>query len=102
MALIKCPECGKAVSDKAEACPNCGFPVASSHPEGTWGATPPWGATLAGGADDEPPLGESPPGGAGYPKPKSDGDWRARLFGFVLFTLLILLSYFLWDTYDSF
>ncbi len=29
MALIKCPECGKEVSDKAKACPNCGYPVAS-------------------------------------------------------------------------
>ncbi|WP_249303408.1 zinc-ribbon domain-containing protein [Qiania dongpingensis] len=27
MALIKCPECGKEVSDKAAACPNCGFPL---------------------------------------------------------------------------
>jgi hypothetical protein len=27
MALIKCPECGKEVSDKAVACPNCGCPV---------------------------------------------------------------------------
>lgn len=26
MALIKCPECGKEISDKAEACPNCGCP----------------------------------------------------------------------------
>ena len=25
MALIKCPECGKDVSDTAETCPNCGF-----------------------------------------------------------------------------
>lgn len=25
MALIKCPECGKEVSDKASSCPNCGF-----------------------------------------------------------------------------
>ena len=25
MALIKCPECGKQVSDKANACPNCGY-----------------------------------------------------------------------------
>lgn len=24
MALIKCPECGKEVSDRAPACPNCG------------------------------------------------------------------------------
>lgn len=24
MALIKCPECGKEISDKAKCCPNCG------------------------------------------------------------------------------
>lgn len=24
MAMIKCPECGKEISDKAAACPNCG------------------------------------------------------------------------------
>ncbi len=28
MALIKCKECGKEVSDKAEACPKCGCPIA--------------------------------------------------------------------------
>lgn len=27
MALIKCSECGKEVSDKASACPNCGAPI---------------------------------------------------------------------------
>lgn len=27
MALIKCPECGKEVSDKASSCPNCGCPL---------------------------------------------------------------------------
>ena len=26
MALIKCSECGKEVSDRASACPNCGAP----------------------------------------------------------------------------
>ncbi|MDC7218101.1 MAG: zinc ribbon domain-containing protein, partial [Spirochaetales bacterium] len=25
MALVTCPECGKSVSDSAEACPHCGF-----------------------------------------------------------------------------
>lgn len=29
MALIKCPECGLSISDKAAACPNCGYPL---HP----------------------------------------------------------------------
>lgn len=27
MALIKCPECGKDVSDKAPACIHCGYPL---------------------------------------------------------------------------
>lgn len=26
--IIKCPECGKEISDKAKSCPNCGFPIA--------------------------------------------------------------------------
>jgi hypothetical protein len=28
MALIKCSECGKEISDRAGACPGCGAPVA--------------------------------------------------------------------------
>lgn len=27
MALIQCPECGKKISDKAEFCVGCGYPV---------------------------------------------------------------------------
>ena len=27
MALIKCPECGSDISDKATSCPNCGYRV---------------------------------------------------------------------------
>ena len=27
MALIKCPECEGQVSDKAYACPHCGYPI---------------------------------------------------------------------------
>ena len=27
MALIKCPECGRQVSEYAENCPNCGCPM---------------------------------------------------------------------------
>ena len=30
MALIKCPECGKEVSDKATSCPQCGFPLSAA------------------------------------------------------------------------
>lgn len=31
MALINCPECGKEISDKAPACPNCGCPLSVSQ-----------------------------------------------------------------------
>jgi hypothetical protein cdifA_19763 len=27
MSLIKCPECGKEISDKTVSCPNCGYPI---------------------------------------------------------------------------
>lgn len=30
MALIKCPECGKEISDRAQACIHCGCPIAST------------------------------------------------------------------------
>jgi hypothetical protein len=30
MSLISCPECDKEISDKALACPNCGYPVRES------------------------------------------------------------------------
>ena len=31
MALIKCPECGKEVSDKAPACIHCGYPLSIKY-----------------------------------------------------------------------
>lgn len=31
MPLIKCPECGKEISDLAVNCPNCGFPISSTN-----------------------------------------------------------------------
>lgn len=31
MALIKCPECKKDISDKAEVCPNCGYELKSAN-----------------------------------------------------------------------
>ena len=27
MALIQCPECGQTISDRAEKCPKCGYPI---------------------------------------------------------------------------
>ena len=32
MALINCPECKSEVSDKAEKCPKCAFPINPSEP----------------------------------------------------------------------
>lgn len=31
MALIKCSECSKEVSEKAQSCPNCGSPIAAEN-----------------------------------------------------------------------
>lgn len=33
MAIIKCPECGKEVSEKAEICIHCGYPLKESQKE---------------------------------------------------------------------
>lgn len=30
MSLIKCPECGAEVSDKADVCVKCGYPIAKN------------------------------------------------------------------------
>ena len=32
MALIDCPECGREVSDVAEVCPECAYPVRTGTP----------------------------------------------------------------------
>ena len=34
MAIIKCPECGRDVSDRAKSCPNCGYPIENTTPSG--------------------------------------------------------------------
>ena len=34
MALIKCPECGTEVSDKAVACPRCAYPISEMANKG--------------------------------------------------------------------
>lgn len=35
MALIKCPECSKEVSDKAKTCPHCGYPLTNNEKTNT-------------------------------------------------------------------
>ena len=34
MALIRCPECSREVSDRAYACPSCGHPMREAGPRG--------------------------------------------------------------------
>lgn len=34
MALIKCPECGKEISDRAEVCIHCAFPGSKDEARG--------------------------------------------------------------------
>lgn len=34
MPLIRCPDCGTEMSDKAPACPKCGRPIAWNQPKG--------------------------------------------------------------------
>ena len=41
MALTNCPECGHQVSDKAYACPSCGFPLAGAKGD-------PWPGVIGG------------------------------------------------------
>lgn len=44
MGLIKCPECGKEISDMAGTCPNCGRPMqASNKQQGGYGQQPGYG-----------------------------------------------------------
>ena len=33
MALINCPECENTVSDKAEKCPECAYPIIKEGPK---------------------------------------------------------------------
>lgn len=35
MALMSCPECGKEISDAAQACPHCGHPIQEPQPQDT-------------------------------------------------------------------
>ena len=42
MALVKCPECSAQISDKATACPSCGYPIPAvvSAPQTPAGQSP--------------------------------------------------------------
>lgn len=46
MALIKCSECGREISDKAAACPGCGAPVSITEGQNNAAVTTMPGVTL--------------------------------------------------------
>jgi uncharacterized membrane protein YvbJ len=48
MALIKCTECGREVSDKALTCPACGNPIAQAASAAAQASSPPQVAQPAG------------------------------------------------------
>ena len=47
MALIECPECKRAVSDRADACPGCGYPMATDAAKDKDGFADAWMAFRA-------------------------------------------------------
>lgn len=42
MALMKCPECGHDVSDKAESCPNCGYKIVKTQGQSEQASSENW------------------------------------------------------------
>ncbi len=68
MALINCPECNREVSDQAEACPRCAFPIAKKSmtpvpaaPPAEEGIVPEPEAEVAGHPDGEHTIWEGTP-----------------------------------------
>lgn len=39
MSLIKCPECGKEISNQSQNCPNCGYPMRNNKFKNGWALT---------------------------------------------------------------
>jgi len=57
MAMIKCPECNREVSDKAPACPQCGAPIAA--PVSSPVPSAPVGAPVSSPPPNEVPISKS-------------------------------------------
>ncbi len=65
MALINCPECGREVSDQAEACPRCAYPIAKKLAISRGGPPGPAPAPASEGGPENAEGPEPPaPGGA--------------------------------------
>lgn len=78
MALIKCPECGKEISDNAKNCPQCGYPLKASETKGGDSLS---NAAASGSQQIPPPM----------PKKKKSGCLVGCLTFFVIFAVLIVV-----------
>lgn len=79
MGLIKCPECGKEISDMAQSCPNCGRPLNTQQ-----GAGVNQGPNMGPGV---PPVYQGP---AQPPKKKGHGCLITVLILFITFVLFVV------------
>ncbi len=84
--LIRCPECGHDVSDKAATCPNCGIQIAGyiTHPDGM---SQPNGATSLTAVDSKKnsDAGKKKSGGKG---------WIVLLISFIIALVLCGVGYY--------
>lgn len=80
MALIKCPECGKEVSDQAEVCIHCGYPLTAKKAES--------GETAPGTAEEKQELKQEPQQES---KEKTGGKAKAGSTLLVVFVMVLLL-----------
>lgn len=90
VALIKCPECGREVSDKALSCPNCGYPILQDPLE--WAMDfEPSPSVQASEPKKEQPVSEAaiPSGGRNYKTAVKKKDYRSAVIIVVLAAALI-------------
>ena len=91
MALIKCPECGNMISDKAERCPKCGAPRMEQQQE----------QTQAFPQEPAAPVEQPQPMQNQYPYYEEDDDNRNKwLYGIIGLLVLALLGvgYWAWNS----
>ena len=86
MALIKCPECGKEISDQAPACIHCGFPLGDVKQEEVRESAP---AVLE---DREDGFIESPKEGGAKSQPKKEKYILGGVIAGVVILLAILIA----------
>lgn len=86
--LIRCPECGREVSDKAPTCPHCGIQIA-----GHYAAQP-----ASGGYNNYPPQPQTGVPSPEPQQPKKKSNWGVYLFSF-LFAIAVcgVVLYFYHD-----